>query len=156
MVALTLRTSTALVLALAVFGCADTSEDTPATETNDAVQALEAIQQEITAEQRGIDAWLVGWSKKQSASIREQCSSGALACDPASYLPEARPETTFGWDGASEVTRTTDWARGRRYWVEAGGRRVLLYLEGGQVASAYMDPPGQPRRNLCCGIEECN
>ena len=94
-----------------------------------------------------IDDWLIGWSTAQASSVQESCEQDP-GCDPSQYAPEARPETTFGWDGAESVEPTADWARGPRYWVQANGRRVLLYLEGNRITGAYTEPDGM-RTNLC-------
>lgn len=69
-------------------------------------------------------------------------------CDPDEYLPSARPATTYGWDGASRIEPTADWAEGPRYNVLANGRDALVYLREGQVVSVY-STVGGTRRNIC-------
>ena len=99
-----------------------------------------------------IDGWLTGWSTAQAASVRETCEKDP-GCDPSKYTPEARPETSFGWDGAQSIEKTADWARGPRYWVQANGRRVLLYLENERVLGAYIETPDGGRNSICRDAE---
>jgi hypothetical protein len=65
------------------------------------------------------------------------------------YLSTARPETSFGWDGAQTITRTEDWAEGPRYRARANGQTLLLYLQGDKVVGAYVDTDSGQRRNIC-------
>jgi len=101
-----------------------------------------------------IDNWLVRWSTAQTASARASCMKDA-ACNPADYVPQARPETTFGWNGARSIERIPDWAKGPRYWVEANGRRVLLYFDGNRIVGAYIETADGGRSNIC-GERSCN
>ena len=95
-----------------------------------------------------LSAWLTGWSGRQTASVQETCRSEP-GCDPNEYTPEARPETTFGWNGPQQVEKIEDWASGPRYRVVANGRTVLMYLEGGAVVGVYLMTADGGRRNLC-------
>lgn len=99
-----------------------------------------------------INAWLTGWSERQAASARETCSNEA-GCDPSRYEPAARPETTFGWGGASGFERIEDWAQGPRYWVTANGQRALVYLQDRDIASVHLGLPDGGRRTLCRNVE---
>jgi hypothetical protein len=101
-----------------------------------------------------IDAWLTGWSEGQAGSIRETCEQDPQ-CDSSQYLPEARPETSFGWDGADAVEQIDDWADGPRYQVEANGRTIIMYLRDGEIVGVDLMMPSGERRNLCRD-EECN
>ena len=93
-------------------------------------------------------SWLTEWSRAQAASVRETCRAEP-GCDPSDYEPEARPATTFGWDGPQRVEKVADWARGPRYRVEANGRTVLMYLEDNAVVGVYLLTVDGGRRNLC-------
>lgn len=93
-------------------------------------------------------SWLTEWSRRQAASVQETCRAEP-GCDPSDYEPEARPATTFGWDGPQSVEKVADWARGPRYRVEANGRTVLIYLENNVVVGVYLITPDGGRRNLC-------
>jgi hypothetical protein len=95
-----------------------------------------------------INAWLTAWSTAQAASVRETCER-EVGCDARRYLPEARPETTFGWDGAQRIERIDDWARGPRYRVQANGRTTLIYLQGTSVVGVDFLAPDGSRRNIC-------
>lgn len=95
-----------------------------------------------------IDAWLTSWSEAQTESVRGTCLKEP-GCDPNKYTPSARPQTTFGWNGAARISSTADWARGPRYWVTANGRNVLIYLEGNRVVGAYLETDDGGRRNIC-------
>jgi hypothetical protein len=95
-----------------------------------------------------IDSWLTEWSTRQAASTQETCRAEP-GCDPDEYAASARPETSFGWDGAQSVQQTEDWARGPRYQVTANGRSVLMYLEEGDVVSVFLNTSDGGRTNLC-------
>ena len=95
-----------------------------------------------------IASWLTNWSRAQAVSVQETCRAEP-GCDPKSYEPEARPETTFGWDGPQRVEKVADWARGPRYRVVANGRTVLMYLENNVVVGVYLITADGGRRNLC-------
>ena len=95
-----------------------------------------------------IAAWLSRWSTAQAESVRETCEQEP-GCNPSEYMPAARPETTFGWDGPQRVEQIADWARGPRYRVRANRRTVLMYLEEGRVVSVFLLTPDGGRRNLC-------
>lgn len=97
--------------------------------------------------QTAINKWLTSWSKAQASSARETCEKEA-GCDPAKYAPEARPETSFGWDGAQSIQRIEDWAKGPRYQVAANGRTLLVYLEGLKIVGVYM-LADDSRTNVC-------
>ena len=95
-----------------------------------------------------IDSWLTEWSTRQATSIQETCRAEP-ECDPDEYAASARPETSFGWDGAQSVQQTEDWARGPRYQVTANGRSVLMYIEEGDVVSVDLYTSDGGRTNLC-------
>ena len=103
--------------------------------------------------QATIDAWLTAWSTAQASSVRETCEQEP-GCDPGQYAPEARPETSFGWDGAQAIERIDDWARGPRYVVQANGRTLIVYLEDNPITGVYLTTPGRwptqylPRRGM--------
>ena len=105
------------------------------------------------AHRDAINAWLTAWSESQAASVRETCRSEP-GCNPDQYLPSARPQTSFGWDGASRIEPTADWAQGPRYHATANGRTALIYLRDGRVVSVYLMTDGG-RRHLC-REEECH
>lgn len=153
------RATAAAVLAVTICGCETRSDEVPEAELeaelDAAVQAWEATQQEVESDHQIIDAWLISWSEKQATAARTTCA-GMAECDTTAFLPESRPDTPFGWDGADDYRPAGDWARGVRYWATANGNDVLLYLEEGRVASAYWERPGEPRRTLCRGVEDCN
>lgn len=99
-------------------------------------------------DEQAIHDWLTVWSRAQAAEVRRVCREEP-GCDPAEYEDERRPETTFGWSGATSIRQIQDWARGPRFEVEANGREVLIYLENHRVVGAYSDPPNTPRRAIC-------
>jgi hypothetical protein len=138
------------LLAYVVVGCADVPENTPA--PSQALPETEAPSAVHPAtpdpDHAAIDAWLTSWSTAQAASVRETCA-GEQGCDPTRYEPSARPETSFGWDGAQSVNRIADWARGPRYEVVANARRLLVYLESGSVTGVHMTDPDGTRRAIC-------
>lgn len=142
--------SIGLAFAIALASCGPgAGPDTQAGSPADTTPSLEgAVETERDTIQIAINEWLTGWSASQAASVREICETDP-DCDPTEYTPEARPETSFGWDGAESVEQIADWARGPRYRVRAHGRSVLLYLEGGRVVGAYIETPEGGRRNLC-------
>ena len=136
------------ILLLSIGACGS-DEQQPPTDTRS--RTAQVTQDPVRS---AIDEWLTAWSTSQAASVREICEREP-GCDPSKYTPEARPETSFGWDGAQSIEKTADWARGPRFWVQANGRRVLLYLENGRVTSAYFEAPDGVRKNICRG-EACH
>ena len=72
-----------------------------------------AVAVESVSTREVIDKWLIGWSTAQANSVQEMCEQES-GCDPSQYAPEARPKTSFGWDGAENINQTGDWARGPR------------------------------------------
>ena len=138
-----------LVVTALVCSCTAPGDDQPPQET----QLLEpAIVPAPTPKpdptRAAIGAWLTAWSSAQTASVRATCEQES-GCDPSQYTPTARPETTFGWDGPQRIERIDDWARGPRYRVQANGRTVLMYLEGGNVVSVYLLTSDGGRRSIC-------
>jgi hypothetical protein len=61
----------------------------------------------------------------------------------------AHPETSFGTAGSESVEASADWAEGPRYWVHAGGRRVLLYYRDSRVVGALLEDDTGFRTRLC-------
>ena len=102
---------------------------------------------------RTINAWITSWSDRQAAEFVRLCR-GESGCDTTEYVPAARPETSFGWDSATSITRTDDWARGPRYHATANGRRLLLYLEGDRVVGVFFWDDTGLRRTVCQN-EDC-
>ena len=95
-----------------------------------------------------IASWLIGFSRTQAAAVQETCRAEP-GCNPGDYAPEARPETSFGWDGPQQVEKVDDWAQGPRYRVEANGQTLLMYLENGAVVGVYFLAADGGRQNLC-------
>lgn len=136
----------AAVLIVTLGACKSEDSTLPAQEERSS--DVSGLATEMDTIQASVDKWLIGWSTAQAASVRETCESDPN-CDPHKYTPEARPETTFGWDGAERVERIVDWAEGARYRVRANGRVVLLYMRGDQVVGAYIETPDGGRSNIC-------
>lgn len=109
-------------------------------------------QTESSPDHEAINEWMLSWSRAQAASVRESCLEEP-GCDPAEYEPEAQPVTSFGWNGASSITPTADWAEGPRYHARANGRTVLVYLRNHTVASVYLMTDDGGRRNICRDAE---
>ena len=130
-----------LALALIAVGCADTGQSDTASDGPERGRAVEA------SYPSSIDSWLTEWSTRQAASVQEICRAEA-GCDPDEYAASARPETSFGWDGAQSVQRIEDWARGPRYQVTANGRSVLIYLEEGDVVGVDLNTSDGGRTNI--------
>jgi len=103
--------------------------------------------------ERTIDRWTRGWSESQAASLRETCAENP-DCDASRYEASAEPKTSFGWDGASEITKMNDWAEGRRYTAVANGRKLLFYLNDGNVASVY--EVGPDSKEVVCKGSDCD
>ena len=93
-----------------------------------------------------------------------------LACKASSPESETKPTQAPADSGAVvarawaegrgaqadfRVTRTGDWAKGPRYHVEDARATLLVYLEGGRVASAY-DITDDQRVPICSTAAECN
>ena len=134
---------------LACSACSS-SEDTPEASGQLPTTEVPSPEAEVTPDpaRATIDAWVIGWSAAQTASVRETCEQDP-GCDSSQYTPEARPETTFGWDGAQEIERIEDWAKGPRYRVRANDRTVLIYLDPDKVVGAYLITSDGGRRNIC-------
>ena len=136
-----------VVIALAC-SCAAPRDDQPSQEQPPEAANVPAPTPKPDPTPAAIGIWLTSWSTAQAASIRATCEQES-GCDPSRYMPDARPETTFGWDGPQRVERIADWARGPRYRVRANRRNILIYLESGNVVSVDLVTSDGGSRNLC-------
>ncbi len=135
---------------IVVSAIADQAKDRTATASHDSI--ANSVDANTRKDHAVIDLWLTHWSKSQAKEFRRLCKDDS-ACK-ARNADAARPKTSFGWNGSQEIRPTANWARGRRYWVTANNRSVLLYLEGDRVDGAYFEEDGM-RTNLCRG-SSCN
>jgi len=114
----------------------------------------EASSSKVDAQvERTIDRWTRAWSESQAASVRETCAENP-DCDASQYKASAEPKTSFGWDGASEITKMNDWAEGRRYIAVANGRKLLFYLNNGNVVSVY--EVSSDSKEVVCKGSDCD
>jgi len=119
-------------------------------EDSDKASSSEAVDARV---ERSIDRWTRRWSESQAASLRETCAENP-DCDPSQYKASAEPETSFGWEGASEITQTSDWAEGRRYTAVANGRKLLFFFDGGKISGVY-EIDGDSK-DLVCRDADCD
>ena len=125
-------------------------EDKSSASSEDTDVAVENVEPEVEST---IDQWIRGWSESQAASVRETCMENP-DCDASRYEASAEPKTSFGWDGASEITKMSDWAEGRRYTAVANDRKLLFYLNDGNVASVY--EVGPDSKEVVCKGPDCD
>lgn len=116
----------------------DSDSEAPTQPTSEAAPASAPPKQQPVADPAkvAIDAWLTGWSKAQASSVQATCRAEP-GCDPNKYNPSSKPETSFGWDGATSMERIEDWAKGLRYHVIANGNSLLIYLDNNRVVGVY-------------------
>jgi hypothetical protein len=145
------------VFGLGVLSTVLSDADEPPTTAQEAAEITPAQPDQVPAAppvdpaHAAINEWLTGWSTAQAASMRATCEKEP-GCDPKKYTPEARPETSFGWNGAQDIKRNEDWAKGPRYRVVANGRALLVYLDNLKVVGVYMIT-SDTRTNICRDAE---